>query len=84
MASQLAGCFGLSFFRSGTGEELSGGNVLRLIQIRLAEPSLDKLCQLVKPIRRQCEPPIRVRQTPSTFHPRAQRTAFRHRDVRQQ
>jgi hypothetical protein len=32
----------------------------------------------------QFESPIQVRQKRSTFHPHAQRTAFHHRDARQQ
>jgi hypothetical protein len=34
-----------------------------------------------EPIRRNHESPIQVRRTPSTFHPSAQRNAFRRRDV---
>jgi hypothetical protein len=57
---------------------------LRLIQIRLATPSLGKIRQLVKPIRLKPEPPIRVPQTPSGRHSHAQRNAFRHRGAHQQ
>ena len=45
---------------SGRGEEPSGANVLRLIQIRLATPSLGKLRQLVKTIRRKRESPMPI------------------------
>jgi hypothetical protein len=40
--------------------------------------------QAVKPIRRKRESQIRVPETRSTFHPYAQRNAFRRRDVRLQ
>jgi hypothetical protein len=53
----------------------------RLIQIRLATSSLEKSCQLVTPIRRKRESPIPVPEKRSTFHLRAQRNAFRRRDV---
>jgi hypothetical protein len=54
-------------------EEPSGGNVLRLIQIRLTTPSFERSRWLVKTF---CSPksPISVRKTQSAFHPRAQRT----------
>jgi hypothetical protein len=68
---------------SGRGEEPSGGNVLRLIQIRLTASSLDKIAPASQDNSQRLEPPIRVRQTPSAFHPLAQRNAFRRRDVRQ-
>ena len=42
-----------------------------------------KTRQLVEAIRRKRRSPIRVPQNPSTFHPPAQRNAFRRRDVRQ-
>ena len=48
------------------------GKVLRLIQIRLATPSLEKSRQLVKTIRRKRRSPIPVPETPSTIHPLAQ------------
>jgi hypothetical protein len=69
---------------SGSGEEPSGENVLRLIQIRLTTPILEKItptCQANSP---QPESPIPVPETWLTFHPHAQQTAFRRRDVRQQ
>ena len=60
------------------------GKVLRLIQIRLTTPSLEKNSPPVKTIRRKRESPIRVPKTQSAFHPHAQRNAFRRRDARQQ
>jgi hypothetical protein len=59
-------------------------NVLRLFQIRLTASSLEKIRQPVKTIRRNPESPIRVAQTQSAFHPRAQRDACRRLDVRPQ
>jgi hypothetical protein len=44
-------CF--SGFAVGRDEEPSGGRNLRLIQIRLAMPSLEKISPAVKPIRRE-------------------------------
>jgi hypothetical protein len=41
-------------------------------------------CDLTGCRRATSESPLRVRQTPSAFHPRAQRNAFRRRDARQQ
>jgi hypothetical protein len=64
---------------SGRDEEPSGGKVLRLIQIRLAMPSLAKSLQRVKPIRRKPESRIPVLQTRSAFRQHARRTAFRRR-----
>jgi hypothetical protein len=42
-----------------------------------AVPSLEKIALLVKHNRRKRESPIPVPETPSTFHPHAQRNAFR-------
>ena len=53
---------------SGRGEEPSGGDVLHLIQIRLATASLRKSCQLVNAKRCAREPPIQVPETQSAFH----------------
>jgi len=49
---------------SGRGKEPSEGNVLRLIQIRLATPSFEKIAPFVKPIRKPGSL-IRVRETQS-------------------
>jgi hypothetical protein len=62
---------------SGRGKEPSGGKVLRLIQIRLARPSLEIISLLVKKIRRKRESQIQVPETQSAFHPLAQQNAFR-------
>jgi len=61
---------------SAGGEEPSGGNALRLIQIRLATASFEKSRQRVKPICREHESPIPVPQKQSTFHPYGQRNTF--------
>jgi hypothetical protein len=44
----------------------------------------EKSRYLINLIRLKRESPIRVRETPSTFHRRAQRNAFHRRDVRLQ
>ena len=91
--SRISGFMGIPFFSplvdsaiAGPEEakNLSGEKVLRLIQIRLTTPSLEKSRQLVKPIRRKLESPIPVPETQSAFHPRAQLNAFRRRDARLQ
>ena len=64
-------------------KNLAGQNVLRLIQIRLTASSLDKITPASQDNSQRLEPPIRGQQTPSAFHPHAQRNAFRRRDVRQ-
>jgi hypothetical protein len=46
--------------------------------------SLEKSRPLVKTIRRKPELPIPAPETQLAFHPRAQRNAFRRRDVRLQ
>jgi hypothetical protein len=74
-------CFFLSFpaklivgtAGSGKGEEPSGEKFLRLIQIRLTTPSLEKSHLLVKHNRRKRESPIRIPEKRSAFHRRAQR-----------
>jgi hypothetical protein len=69
---------------SGRDEE-PAGKILRLIQIRLGTHSFEKTGLLVKQNRAtQRESPTPVPQTQSAFRPRAQRNAFRHRDVHQQ
>jgi hypothetical protein len=55
---------------SGRGEEPSGENVLRLIQIRFTAPSLGKITPASQDNSQQREPPIQVQQTQSAFHPR--------------
>jgi hypothetical protein len=60
---------------SGRDEEPSGGNVLRLIQIRLTRRVWENLRKLVKKILRKRQSLIRVPQTQSVFHPRAQLNA---------
>jgi hypothetical protein len=84
---------------SGRGEEPSGGDVLRLIQIRLTmvgfalyvyETLVVRFCACavslnsaeVRETGRSPESPIRLPQTQSAFHRRAQRNVFRRRDVR--
>jgi hypothetical protein len=70
---------------SGRGEEPSGENVLRLIQIRLMASSLERFlpaCQ--DKFRRKRESLILAAHAQSVFRLRAQRNAFRRRDVRQQ
>jgi hypothetical protein len=52
---------------SGRGEEPGGAKVLRLIQIRLTTPILEKTRQPVKTIRRKRESQIRVSQIQSAF-----------------
>jgi hypothetical protein len=48
------------------------GQGLRLIQIRIATPSLEKSCQPFKTIRRKRESPIRVRERQATLDLHAQ------------
>jgi hypothetical protein len=60
------------------------GKALRLIQIRLATPSLEKSRRSVNPIRRKRRSPIRVPKTRSTFHRHVQLSGDRRRDVRQE
>src|SRR6266496_2557971 len=52
---------------SGRGEEPSGGNVLRLIRIRLTTSSLEKISPACQANYRNPELPIRVRQTRPAF-----------------
>jgi hypothetical protein len=54
---------------SGTGEEPSGGEILRRFQIRLATYSFEKSRQLVKNIRRKRESPIRVQEMQPKLQP---------------
>jgi hypothetical protein len=63
-------------------EERSGGKVLRLIQIRLATSSLEKISPTCQHNSLQVQPPIRVPVTQSAFHLHAQQNAFRRRDAR--
>src|SRR6266446_9011588 len=58
------------------------GKDLRLIQIRLTAPSLDKIKPTSQDNSQRLKPPIPVPETQSTFHPHAQRNAFRRRDAR--
>jgi hypothetical protein len=62
-------------------------SVEREIPSNFAVRPLVVICLLInvifKPIRRKRKSPIRVPQTPSAFHPHAQRNAFRRRGVRQ-
>jgi hypothetical protein len=55
----------------------------RLIQIRLTTLSFEKISPLVNTQFAKRESPIQAPETQSAFHPRAQRNAFRPRDVRQ-
>jgi hypothetical protein len=76
-----------SYFLSLRGprrRRTSGAKVLRPIQIRLATSSLEKISPTCQHNSLQVQPPIRVPVTQSAFHPRARRTAFRRRDLRQQ
>jgi hypothetical protein len=58
----------LDFWTAGPEEtkNLAGQNVLRLIQIRLTTPSLEKTRQPVKTIRRKRESPIHLLHTATT------------------
>jgi hypothetical protein len=60
------------------------GKVLRLIQIGLATPSLEKSRQPVKTIRWKRGSPIPVAEKQAAFRPHKRRNAFRRPDARQQ
>src|SRR4029077_20646611 len=58
---------------------------LELVECVFSYPeSLETFCQPVEAIRRKRESLIQAPETPSAFHPHAQRNAFRRRDTRQQ
>jgi hypothetical protein len=64
-------------------KNLAGRQSFRLIQIRLTAPSLEKITLASQDNSQRLELPFQLPQTRSTFHPHAQRNAFRRRDVRQ-